>query len=135
MHFSFLNIDENSSKFQKVISVGAARIIVPGQFPLGCFPSYLTKFQSNSTPAYDKHRCLKALNDLATAHNNYLQQAINTLQKQNPNTKIVYCDYYNAFKWLLNNALYIGILFFLKHELTVYAQNSIYLNLCVFFDM
>lgn len=104
---------KNSSKFQKVISVGAMRIIVPGQFPLGCFPVYLTKLQSNSTTAYDKHQCLKAMNDLAAAHNKYLQHAINTLQKRNPNTKIVYCDYYNAFRWLLTNAPYIGMLFFL----------------------
>lgn len=66
-------------------------------------------FQSNSTTAYDTHQCLKALNDLAAVHNNYLQHAINSLQKQNPNTKIVYFDYYNAFKWLLSNAPYIGI--------------------------
>lgn len=94
---------------RKVISVGAVRIVVPGQFPLGCFPVYLTMFQSNSTTAYDTHQCLKALNDLAAVHNNYLQHAINSLQKQNPNTKIVYFDYYNAFKWLLSNAPYIGL--------------------------
>ncbi|WOH04065.1 hypothetical protein DCAR_0623471 [Daucus carota subsp. sativus] len=93
---------------RKVISIGAERIIVPGQFPLGCFPVYLTEFPSNSTTAYNKHKCLIALNDLAEAHNNYLQHAISTLQTQKPNTKIVYGDYYNAFEWLLNNAPHLG---------------------------
>ncbi|KAL1810700.1 hypothetical protein ACET3Z_020765 [Daucus carota] len=93
----------------KVMSAGAVRIIVPGQFPLGCFPIYLTAFPSNSTTAYDKHKCLTALNDLAEAHNNYLQQAIRTLKTQNPKTKIVYGDYYNAFEWLLNNAQHLGL--------------------------
>ncbi|KAL8111048.1 acetylajmalan esterase-like isoform X2 [Apium graveolens] len=93
----------------KLIGMGAVRIIVPGQFPLGCFPMYLTNFPSNSTTAYDTHQCLKAHNDLAADHNKYLQHALKILQKQNPKTKIVYCDYYNAFKWLLTNAPFIEL--------------------------
>ncbi|XP_017257095.2 acetylajmalan esterase [Daucus carota subsp. sativus] len=94
---------------RNVISAGAERIIVPGQYPLGCFPIYLTAFPSNSSTAYDKHKCLTSLNDLAEAHNNYLQHAISTLQTRKPHTKIVYGDYYNAFEWLLNNAPHIGL--------------------------
>ena len=109
---SFLNVN-TTLEFQNVISAGAERIIVPGQYPLGCFPIYLTAFPSNSSTAYDKHKCLTALNDLAEAHNNNLQHAISTLQTRKPHTKIVYGDYYNAFEWLLNNAPDIGILSFL----------------------
>ena len=65
-------------------------------------------FKSDSESVYDEHRCLKDFNDLAAFHNQYLQQAIITLQEENPGTTIVYGDYYNAFNWLLYNAPYLG---------------------------
>ncbi|WOG93792.1 hypothetical protein DCAR_0313079 [Daucus carota subsp. sativus] len=94
---------------RRVIDLGASRIIVPGNFPIGCFPMTLIMFKSDSKSAYDEHRCLKDFNDLAAFHNQYLQQAIITLQEENPGTTIVYGDYYNAFNWLLYNAPYLGI--------------------------
>lgn len=94
--------------FQRVVDLGAAQVIVPGIFPLGCFPSYLTKFKCNDESAYDELHCLKEFNNVIAFHNEYLQQTIITLQKENPHTTIVYADYYNAYKWILYNALELG---------------------------
>lgn len=93
---------------RRVINLGAVQVVVPGNFPIGCVPVFLTAFQSNNATAYDNHHCLKDLNDFAIFHNQYLQKAISVLKKESPNTKIVYADYYNAFQWLLENCPYLG---------------------------
>ncbi|XP_074365677.1 GDSL esterase/lipase At5g03980-like [Apium graveolens] len=94
--------------FRRVVNLGATQVIVPGVFPLGCFPSYLKDFKSNDESAYDEHYCLKEFNDFIAFHNKYLQQTIITLQEEYPRTTIVYADYYDAFKWLLYNAWQLG---------------------------
>ena len=58
--------------------------------------------------AYDQNRCIKQLNNLAMYHNNRLQEAIEELKKEFPNTVILYGDYYNAYHWLFTNAPYLG---------------------------
>ncbi|KAL0407027.1 UNVERIFIED_CONTAM: Acetylajmalan esterase [Sesamum latifolium] len=87
---------------KRVISFGATRIVVPGNFPIGCLPIYKTAFHTNKSAAYDENRCLKQLNDFAMYHNQRLQQAIQKLQKDHPNAIIVYADYYNAYQYLLH---------------------------------
>ncbi|KAL8134866.1 acetylajmalan esterase-like [Apium graveolens] len=94
---------------RRVIGLGATQIIVPGNFPIGCFPVSLMMFKSNNKSAYDEHQCLKEFNNFAAFHNRHIQQAIITLQEENLATTIVYGDYYNAFKWLLYNAAHLGI--------------------------
>ncbi|GFZ07178.1 hypothetical protein Acr_19g0001150 [Actinidia rufa] len=93
---------------RRVIGYGAVRVIVPGNFPIGCFPMHLTIFQTDDSMAYDQNRCIKQLNNLARYHNNRLQEAIEALKKEFPNTIIVYGDYYNAYHWLFTNAPYLG---------------------------
>ncbi|XP_073136826.1 GDSL esterase/lipase At5g03980-like [Henckelia pumila] len=93
---------------KKVISYGATRVVVPGNFPIGCLPIYQTAFQTNVSAAYDKNQCLKQLNDFATYHNEQLQKAIHKLQQETPNAMIIYGDYYNAYQFLLNFARFYG---------------------------
>ncbi|KAH7846133.1 hypothetical protein Vadar_010365 [Vaccinium darrowii] len=93
---------------QTVISYGAVRVVVPGNFPIGCFPIYLTRFKTNKSTAYDEHKCLKDLNKLSKFHNEQLRQAIRELKKEFPNVVITYGYYYKAFEWLYENADYLG---------------------------
>ncbi|KAA8536780.1 hypothetical protein F0562_029258 [Nyssa sinensis] len=93
---------------RKVIHYGAIRVIVPGNFPIGCLPIYLTGFKTNDSAAYDEYHCLKDLNELSMYHNDHVQKAIKDLKKEYPNTVIVYGDYYNAFQWLFHNAPHLG---------------------------
>ncbi|KAF2317033.1 hypothetical protein GH714_010844 [Hevea brasiliensis] len=90
----------------RVVRFGATRIIVPGYFPIGCMPIYL--MSSNDYSAYDEFHCLKGLNNFAMYHNEQLQQAIEELQEEHPNVTIVYGDYYNAYKWILRKATFLG---------------------------
>ncbi|XP_022746945.1 acetylajmalan esterase-like [Durio zibethinus] len=93
---------------KRVIRYGATRLVVPGNFPIGCFPVYLTKFQTNDTTAYDELHCLKELNNFSIYHNDLLQQAIDELKEEHPNVVIVYGNYYNAFRWILSEANLLG---------------------------
>lgn len=93
---------------REVIRLGAHRIVVPGNFPVGCFPIYLNAFPTTDPKAYDDMKCLKRLNRFAQFHNNYLQMALNNLQKENPDVVILYGDYYTAFQSVLRRAPSLG---------------------------
>ncbi|KAG5541589.1 hypothetical protein RHGRI_021429 [Rhododendron griersonianum] len=97
-------------ELQRVINAyGAVRVVVPGIFPNGCFPLYLTLYQTNDSSAYDKHGCLKEFNSLAVYHNTkLLQEAILELKTEYPDVIIVYGDYYRAFLWLFDHAVRLG---------------------------
>uniref|UniRef100_M1B0H0 Alpha-L-fucosidase 2 n=1 Tax=Solanum tuberosum TaxID=4113 RepID=M1B0H0_SOLTU len=90
---------------KRVIDFGATRIIVPGNFPIGCVPIFLTRFMTDNSNAYDEYHCLKDLNNFSIFFNNHLQQAIDEMKKKHPNITLIYGDYYNAYMWLLQNAV------------------------------
>ncbi|XVF06913.1 hypothetical protein REPUB_Repub06bG0092100 [Reevesia pubescens] len=93
---------------KRIIGYGATRLIVPGNFPIGCFPIFLTKFQTTDSTAYDELHCLKELNNFSIYHNDVLLQAIEELKEEHPNVIIVYGNYYNSFLWLLSQANLLG---------------------------
>ncbi|KAF9589777.1 hypothetical protein IFM89_028712 [Coptis chinensis] len=93
---------------KKLIDLGATRLVVPGNFPIGCSPMYLTLFKNNDSTSYDDKGCLKGLNTFARYHNQYLQNALQQLRLEYPNVAIVYADYYQAAEWVLTNAPQLG---------------------------
>ncbi|KAH7846436.1 hypothetical protein Vadar_014071 [Vaccinium darrowii] len=94
---------------KRVISFGAIRVVVPGILPFGCFPAYLTLYQTSNSNAYDnKDGCLKEFNSFAVYHNKKLQEAIRELKREHPDVVIVHSDHYRAFEWLLNHAVQLG---------------------------
>ncbi|XP_052192845.1 acetylajmalan esterase-like [Diospyros lotus] len=101
-------VQEIARAVRGVISYGAVRVVVPGNFPIGCLPIYLTAFETNATAAYDGNHCLKQLNSFASYHNNLLRETIKELKKEFPNVVIVYGDYYHTYKWLLKNVVALG---------------------------
>ncbi|KAL1803750.1 hypothetical protein ACET3Z_032397 [Daucus carota] len=91
---------------RQVIKLGARRIVIPGNLPIGCVPSYLTMFQGNST--FDENHCLKEYNEFSVYHNRHLIGAIEKLQKENPGVTIVYGDLYGALQWVFSRATRLG---------------------------
>ncbi|XP_014661317.1 GDSL esterase/lipase At5g45910 [Setaria italica] len=89
---------ENAIKV--LIDLGARTIVVPGHFPMGCLPRYLTMLQSTDPGDYDASGCIRRLNDLIQQHN----RAIRTLLARIPRdpavagfyAAVVYADYYEA---------------------------------------
>ncbi|KAF8756803.1 hypothetical protein HU200_011039 [Digitaria exilis] len=72
-------------------------IVVPGNFPIGCVPTYLTLFQSYNPSDYDAFGCIRWLNDFAEEHNRALQLMLERIVPRNdPTVTVAYGDYYGA---------------------------------------
>ncbi|KAL6189317.1 hypothetical protein ACLB2K_040706 [Fragaria x ananassa] len=91
-----------------VIGYGAIKVLVPGQWPMGCLPIYLSRFPTNDTAAYDQFHCLKDWNSISDCHNYHLRNTIEELKTEYPDVTIVYADYYNVFEWLLTHQEELG---------------------------
>ncbi|KAK8515139.1 hypothetical protein V6N12_001298 [Hibiscus sabdariffa] len=83
------------SNMQELIELGAVTFLVPGNFPIGCSPSFLTQFQGSDKDEYDPFGCLTWLNQFSEHHNELLQKELGKLRIRHPGIKIVYADYYN----------------------------------------
>ena len=102
--FSFMWLSEplcfyikNHHKFQELISLGANKLVVPGNFPIGCVPLYLAIFPSQKEDYYDEQTgCIKWLNEFAEYHNKMLQEELERLRNLHPDVTIIYADYYGA---------------------------------------
>ncbi|PIA27314.1 hypothetical protein AQUCO_08100039v1 [Aquilegia coerulea] len=89
-------INDISSTITTLIDEGAVSLLVAGDLPIGCLPSYLTTFESTNLDNYDPSGCLKSLNEFAQFHNHLLQNELNRLRENHPHTTIIYADYYTV---------------------------------------
>lgn len=101
-------IDGILSAIRELIQLGSTRILVPGVFPFGCLSAYLTRFPNKNPNAYDQFGCLRSYNNFATYHNTKLKGALENLQCEFPRVKIVYGDYYGAFRLIFRYAPWLG---------------------------
>ncbi|CAL5071518.1 unnamed protein product [Urochloa decumbens] len=85
-----------SASLTELIGLGARTVVVPGNFPIGCNPGYLTKFPTNDTAQYDSMGCLRWPNDLTQLHNRALRAELAKLRRHHPGVAVVYADYYAA---------------------------------------
>ncbi|TVU37546.1 hypothetical protein EJB05_10866, partial [Eragrostis curvula] len=85
-----------SSAVTELIGLGAKTIVVPGNFPIGCSPGYLTMFPTNDTAQFDATGCLRWANHLAVLHNSALIMELARLRRRHPGVAVVYADYYSA---------------------------------------
>jgi len=89
---------------QKLIGLGATDIVVPGVLPIGCFPIYLTIYQSSNSSDYDDLGCLSSFNDLSTYDNTLLQKRVGIIQSRHRKTaRIMYADFYSAVYDMVRN--------------------------------
>ncbi|KAG8371467.1 hypothetical protein BUALT_Bualt13G0090600 [Buddleja alternifolia] len=93
---------------REIIQAGALQIVVPGNFPIGCFPFGLSALASNDSTSYDEFGCIRSLNNLVLNQNNNLKLAISSLRREFPDVVIIYSDYYNAFLSVLRGAPILG---------------------------
>ncbi|KAM3214644.1 hypothetical protein ACQJBY_066896 [Aegilops geniculata] len=94
---------------QEVINIGAKTVLVPGNFPIGCVPAYLSGNKSNKSADYDQYHCLKRFNNFSQMHNQLLKQEVGKLKSLNADVKIIYADYYGAFMEFVKNPSRYGI--------------------------
>lgn len=97
----------NDAELQQVLDMGANRVIIPGNFPIGCVPGYLA-MKAGSSDHHDSMGCLREMNLFAAKHNARLQRAVAGLRSSYPNASVAYADYYNSFLQLIHNATALG---------------------------
>ncbi|ESQ33987.1 hypothetical protein EUTSA_v10009717mg [Eutrema salsugineum] len=86
-----------SSAIVNLIDLGGKTFVVPGSFPLGCIPAYLTLFQTAKEEDYDPFTgCLPWLNEFGEHHNEQLKTELKRLQQLYPHASIIYADHYNS---------------------------------------
>ncbi|RCV06985.1 hypothetical protein SETIT_1G207800v2 [Setaria italica] len=89
---------------RELLDMGATRVVIPGNFPLGCVPSYMSAANETDPAAYDANGCLAALNLFSQMHNVLLQQGIRELRRSYPAATIAYADYFYAYVRMLRDA-------------------------------
>ncbi|CAN6325125.1 unnamed protein product [Urochloa humidicola] len=97
---------ENAVKV--LLELGAKTIVVPGDFPMGCLPRYLTMFQSTDPDAYDATGCISRLNDLIQHHNAAVRTMLERIPRDDPAVAVLYADYYGAGLEIIRNPLKHG---------------------------
>jgi hypothetical protein len=77
-----------------MISLGAVHIVVPGIFPTGCLPIFLSLFgDAAGKNGFDQVGCLKTYNRLTDYHNTLLRTQVEALQRKHYNsTRLMYAD-------------------------------------------
>ena len=93
---------------QRLIKLGAKRIVVPGNLRTGCIPIILTLYASPNKRDYDRYGCLRKFNDLARYHNTLLRREVRALRAKHPGTKIAYADYARPVVGFLKNPANFG---------------------------
>uniref|UniRef100_A0ACD5ZJ19 Uncharacterized protein n=1 Tax=Avena sativa TaxID=4498 RepID=A0ACD5ZJ19_AVESA len=93
---------------RELLDMGATRLVIPGNFPLGCVPSYLSAVDETDPAAYDGNGCLVGLNLFAQMHNVLLQQGVRELRRLYPSATIAYADYFSAYVRMLRGASKMG---------------------------
>ncbi|KAG8385466.1 hypothetical protein BUALT_Bualt03G0048200 [Buddleja alternifolia] len=82
---------------EELIKLGVETMLVPGNFPIGCFPIYLTQYKTSNKEEYDSETgCLNWLNEISEYYNKLLQEELSRIRELHPNVTIIYADYYNA---------------------------------------
>lgn len=99
MNYTVKIVDAIIDGVEKLIELGAVHIVVPGIFPTGCLPIFLSLYASSSGKAdIDDAGCLKPYNKLTEYHNSMLRERLQALQSKHENsstTRIMYADYYS----------------------------------------
>ncbi|KAK6122570.1 hypothetical protein DH2020_043687 [Rehmannia glutinosa] len=89
-------LTQGKTILEELIRLGATRIIIPGNGPVGCVPYILTALQTNDPTAYDDIGCLKTVNNFIVWKNDNLQDAIENLKREFPKITIYYGDMYEG---------------------------------------
>nr|GMD53635.1 acetylajmalan esterase-like [Ipomoea batatas]GMD58482.1 acetylajmalan esterase-like [Ipomoea batatas]GME20286.1 acetylajmalan esterase-like [Ipomoea batatas]GME21298.1 acetylajmalan esterase-like [Ipomoea batatas] len=94
---------------KRVVGLGAKRVVVPGTYPSGCLPVYLTAFGTSDPKAYDDLGCLKKFNEYSFYYNSHLRKAVSVLGEElSGDAVIVYADYYGALRSVLRRGSSLG---------------------------
>ncbi|RZR80332.1 hypothetical protein BHM03_00006346 [Ensete ventricosum] len=93
---------------ERLIGLGAVDIIVPALLPVGCFPLYLTLYNTSDPEDYGPRTgCMRRHNALAWYHNTLLRRQLDRLRPKYPAASIRFADFYaQVFDFAINPLKY-----------------------------
>ncbi|KAL6610458.1 hypothetical protein ACP70R_040427 [Stipagrostis hirtigluma subsp. patula] len=97
------------SVVERLISDGAAYVVVPGNPPNGCSPTLLTLLASPNATDYDAIGCLRGVNRVAARHNALLRAALGGVRARHPGATVVFADFYKPIRRILENPGDFGV--------------------------
>lgn len=89
--------------------MGAQTLMVPGNLPIGCNPTYLKIYSTSLQNS--KNGCLDWLNQFSEYHNEQVQEELNLIRARHPDIKIMYADYHNSAMRFFNHPENFGMHF------------------------
>ncbi|KAE8812647.1 GDSL esterase/lipase [Hordeum vulgare] len=94
----------------ELINLGAKKFVVPGNFPIGCVPLYLSILPSEEKGYYNEETgCIEWLNEFTEYHNRLLQEELEKLRNLHPDVSVIYADYYGATLNIYRAPLQFGL--------------------------
>ncbi|THU70024.1 hypothetical protein C4D60_Mb08t20630 [Musa balbisiana] len=93
---------------ERLIGLGAVDIIVPALLPVGCFPLYLTLYNTSDPEDYGPRTgCMRRHNALSWYHNTLLRRQLDRLRPKYPAVSIRFADFYaQVFDFAINPLKY-----------------------------
>ncbi|KAK8604630.1 hypothetical protein V6N13_099562 [Hibiscus sabdariffa] len=91
---------------QTLLKKGAKYVVVESLPTTGCLPLAMTLAPSDDR---DDIGCVKSVNNQTSAHNLVLQSKLSELRQQFPQAVIVYADYWNAYRTVMENPAKYGM--------------------------
>ncbi|XP_022925815.1 GDSL esterase/lipase At1g28590-like [Cucurbita moschata] len=82
------------SAITELIKLGAQTLMVPGNLPIGCNPTYLKVY--GTSVQNSENGCVNWLNEFSEYHNEQLLQELKQIRALYPHIRIIYADYYNS---------------------------------------
>ncbi|EPS66618.1 hypothetical protein M569_08158 [Genlisea aurea] len=102
MEFVPLVVNATLQAIRDVIALGARKIAVAGNLPIGCQQFTMLDYNNSAAAGpYDADGCLQNPNKIATYLNQLLVSGIFNLTVDFPGVKVVYLNYYDAFQGLV----------------------------------
>ncbi|XP_054821113.1 GDSL esterase/lipase At3g48460 [Prosopis cineraria] len=100
-----LSVYSVSNALQALLQRGAKYLVVQGLPLTGCLP--LTMYLEPEDDR-DDIGCVKSVNEKSYTHNLVLQDKLQQFRNQYPHAMIVYADYYNAYRAVMENPAKYG---------------------------
>lgn len=91
-----------------LLKLGATRLIITGNIPIGCNPYILTALWTSDESAYDELGCLKSVNELILYKNRLLDQNTEKLKQEFPNAYINFAELYDGTRLFIEEASTVG---------------------------
>ncbi|KAH6557071.1 hypothetical protein KP509_1Z136900 [Ceratopteris richardii] len=93
-------VEKIHNALETILESGMKKVVVQGQFPMGCIAIYLRLFNNTQL---DSNGCVSSVMEISNQHNRLLRDVIGHVQKIHPDLDIIFFDTTEAYLHILRN--------------------------------